>query len=275
MVNELLTERELEVMNKRFNNKRLSQLDSNVLTRSIRPKLKKIIEFEGEKLLNRLNYNVKSITIEEKIRKIILQNIEDVKSIILIGSVIQTGYNKYNDIDIIVITNNKKWKKESEKIKIIKEIEEKGKKEGLKLDIQLISKNTFAKQCSVNPSLIYQLKDNKIIYGDIKISDKIRLSKLDLMMKLDWSDPYQGIKGKEIYERIRNTWLVRLLMNKIIDNYKLQNTLLKEMGMYLLARLKNNRESLIERRYALAYLDYLIKETEKELKEAKWEKIQL
>lgn len=275
MVNKLLTERELEVMNKRFNNKRLSQLDSNVLTRSIRPKLKKIIEFEGEKLLNRLNYNVKSITIEEKIRKIILQNIEDVKSIILIGSVIQTGYNKYNDIDIIVITNNKKWKKESEKIKIIKEIEEKGKKEGLKLDIQLISKNTFAKQCSVNPSLIYQLKDNKIIYGDIKISDKIRLSKLDLMMKLDWSDPYQGIKGKEIYERIRNTWLVRLLMNKIIDNYKLQNTLLKEMGMYLLARLKNNRESLIERRYALAYLDYLIKETEKELKEAKWEKIQL
>jgi len=275
MVNELLTERELEVMNKRFNNKRLSQLDSNVLSRSIRPKLKKIIEFEGEKLLNRLNYNVKSITIEEKIRKIILQNIEDVKSIILIGSVIQTGYNKYNDIDIIVITNNKKWKKESEKIKIIKEIEEKGKKEGLKLDIQLISKNTFAKQCSVNPSLIYQLKDNKIIYGDIKISDKIRLSKLDLMMKLDWSDPYQGIKGKEIYERIRNTWLVRLLMNKIIDNYKLQNTLLKEMGMYLLARLKNNRESLIERRYALAYLDYLIKETEKELKEAKWEKIQL
>jgi len=275
MVNKLLTERELEVMNKRFNNKRLSQLDSNVLSRSIRPKLKKIIEFEGEKLLNRLNYNVKSITIEEKIRKIILQNIEDVKSIILIGSVIQTGYNKYNDIDIIVITNNKKWKKESEKIKIIKEIEEKGKKEGLKLDIQLISKNTFAKQCSVNPSLIYQLKDNKIIYGDIKISDKIRLSKLDLMMKLDWSDPYQGIKGKEIYERIRNTWLVRLLMNKIIDNYKLQNTLLKEMGMYLLARLKNNRESLIERRYALAYLDYLIKETEKELKEAKWEKIQL
>ena len=64
-------------------------------------------------------------------------------------------------------------------------------------------------------------------------------------------------------------------MNKIVDNYKLQDTLLNEMGTYLLARLKDNKESVIERRFALNYLHYLIKETEMELKEAKWEKIVL
>jgi predicted nucleotidyltransferase len=237
--------------------------------------LREIIELDASKLLNRLNYNVKSITIEEKIRKVILQNVKSVKAIILIGSAVQTSYHSYNDIDIIVVTKTKIWKMQSERNGMIDIIEKNAEKEGLKLDVQIISQGIFIKQYHANPSLIYQLKDRKIIYGRINLSTKVSLSKLDLMMKLDWSDPYSGIMGKEIYECIRNTWLVRLLMNKIVDNYKLQDTLLNELGTYLLARLKNNKESVIERRFALSYLHYLIKETEMELKEAKWEKIVL
>lgn len=275
MVNTILTKREMDVVNKKFNNRRLSQLDSNVLTRSIRPKLREIIELDANKLLNRLNYNVKSITIEEKIRKIILSNVKNVKSIILIGSAVQTNYSSYGDIDVIVVTEIRMWKKESERNNLIKNIEKNAERAGLKLDVQIISKGVFIKQSSVNPSLIYQLKDNKIIYGGVKISNKIKISKMNLMMKLDWSDPYSGIKGKEIYECIRNTWLVRLLMNKVVDNYRLQSVLLNELGSYLLVKLKNNKESLTERRFALSYLNYLIKETEENLKEAKWEKIVL
>ena len=39
-------------------------------------------------------------------------------------------------------------------------------------------------------------------------------------MKLDWSDPSGDQTGREIYECIRNLWLVKLLMRKIIDNNK-------------------------------------------------------
>lgn len=275
MGNIIITRREMGVINKKFNNHRLSQLDSNVLTRSIRPKLKQIMEIDATNLLKRLDYNVKSISIEEKIKKIITENMADVEAIIVIGSAVQTSYRAYKDIDIIIITKSKIWEKEIERNKIINNIEKIANKKGIKLDMQIISKKAFLKQYPISPSLIYQLKDYKIIYGNIKIPNKINLPKLYLMMKLDWSDPYNGIKGKEIYECIRNTWLVRLLMNKIVDNYKLQNILLKEMGNYLLEKLKNNKESLIERKFALSYLNYLIKETENELKEAKWEKIVL
>ena len=53
MVNTILTKRELGVISKKFNNNRLSKLDSNVLTRTIRPKLRQIMELDASKLLNR------------------------------------------------------------------------------------------------------------------------------------------------------------------------------------------------------------------------------
>lgn len=271
----IITRREMNVINKKFNNHRLSQLDSNVLTRSIRPKLRRIMEIDASNLLKRLDYNVNSIHIEERIRKIVMENVNNVEAIIVIGSAVQTSYKEYNDIDIIVVTKVKIWKNEAERNKIIDLLEGLGEKEGIRLDIQIISKKTILEQYPTNPSLIYQLKDCKVISGSIKIPNRINMPKLYLKMKLDWSDPYEGIKGKEIYECIRNTWLVRLLMNKVVDNYKLQGALANDLGNYLLERLKNNKESIIERKFALSYLNYLIKETEDEIKEAKWEKIVL
>lgn len=275
MENTIITRREMNVINKKFNNHRLSQLDSNVLTRSIRPKLRQIMEIDAGNLLKRLDYNVNSIHIEEKIRKAVMGNVNNVVAIIVIGSAVQTSYRAYNDIDVIVVTKNKIWGNESERNKIIDNMEKIGKKEEIKLDIQIISKKALLGQYPTNPSLIYQLKDCKIILGDIKIPNKINMPKLYLKMKLDWSDPYEGIKGREIYECIRNTWLVRLLMSKVVDNYRLSGVLANDLGNYLLERLKNNKESLIERKFALSYLNSLIKETENKLKEAKWEKIVL
>ncbi len=274
MENTILTKREMEVINKKMNNKRLTQLDSNILTRAVRPKLRQIINIDAEYLLNRLSYNPRHRAIDNGIKNLILSNIKNIEAIILVGSIVQTSYQEYNDIDVIVVTKERIWKKKYKREKIIRDLEEKAKKIGLKLDVQIISKKSLLASYHNNPSLIYQLKDHKVIYGKINIPKKIELSKLDLLMKLDWSDSSEESSGKEIYEYIRNLWLVRLLMKRIVDNSKLSAELVNELGKELILRLKNDLASKLEKRVALNYLIRLLKETEKELKEAKWEKIE-
>ena len=168
MENRILTPRELEVINKKLKNEKITQLDSNILTRSIRPKLKEIITINANYLLERLSYNPKNRAIENQIKKIILNNIVQVEAIILIGSAIQTSYNNYNDIDIIIVTKNKIWTRTYERQEIIYNLERDARKKGLNLDVQIISKKVLLNSYSKNPSLIYQLKDYKIIYGKIR-----------------------------------------------------------------------------------------------------------
>lgn len=275
MENRILTAREIEVINKKINNERITQLDSNVLTKAVRPKLKQIADINANYLLKRLSYNPQHRAIENKIKNLILSNINDVKAIILIGSAVQTSYNEYNDIDIIIITKKRIWNEKYEREDITFKLEEKAKKTGLNLDIQIISKNTFLASYPNSPSLIYQLKDHKIIYGKIKIPRRIKLSKLDLLMKLDWSEPSSIKNGKEIYGCIRNLWLVKLLIKRIIDNDKLSSEVVNELGRDLISKLKNNSSSILEKKIAFNYLMRLLKETEQEIKEAKWEKIEL
>ena len=275
MENRILTPRELEVINKKLKNEKITQLDSNILTRSIRPKLKEIITINANYLLERLSYNPKNRAIENQIKKIILNNIVQVEAIILIGSAIQTSYNNYNDIDIIIVTKNKIWTRTYERQEIIYNLERDARKKGLNLDVQIISKKVLLNSYSKNPSLIYQLKDYKIIYGKINIPKKIEISKLDLLMKLDWSEPTHKLDGRELYECIRNLWLVKLLMKKVIDNEKLYSEIINELGRNLIIKLKENKASKLEKVLALNYLIEMLKETEKELKEVKWEKIVL
>jgi len=266
----LLTRREIEVVEKKLKNKPLSSSDSNVLSRFVRPKLKKISNMNAKALLDRLNYNPKSITTESKIIRLIRENIKHVDAIIIIGSAIQTGYKYYNDIDIIVLTKNRYWKSKWENLKLCLNVQNKAKIKGLNLDIQIISKQAFISSYPKNPGLIYQLKDHKVIYGKIKIPDKINLSKHDLMTKLDWSD-IKGLSSKpeEIYNAIRNALLVRLLAKKIIDNSILREELIKELGNELALKLKSNKVIDVEKRYAIHYLNELIKKTEWEIKNVK------
>ncbi len=275
----LLTENENKVLNKKLNNKKLTQVESNYLSRAIRPKLIKLEEsrqIDIPSLLQKIKYNQKGLSIELKIKKLIEKSISKLDSIILYGSAIQTNYYSYNDIDVLIITKNKIWNKEKEKYALIKIIKEKAKDFGLILDIQIIEQKRFYMEYSSNPDLIYQLKDCKIIYGDIQIPKKINLSKLDLQMKLDWSDINEiNPKGIEIYKAIRNALLVRLLLNGLIDNQKLKESLYDEAGKSLINKLKNSRASDIERKIALIYLNELSKKVREEIKEASWERIEL
>ena len=272
----ILTNREIDVINKKLNNKRLNQQDSNYLSKYVRPKLREIASINAEALLKRLEYNQKSRSIERKIRKLILDNLKDIYAIVLYGSAIQTNYKNYNDIDVLVITKRKSWGKSREKYGIINLLKENAQKIGLNLDIQIIDKSSFYIQYPNNASLIYQLKDSRMIYGKIKLPKEIELSKIYLRMKLDWSDMVdENSEGEEIYHAIRNAVLVKLLLNRIVDNNLLYKELVKEIGNNLLARLKYNKASKIEKRIAINYLQDLAESTRKEIINSKWEKMKL
>lgn len=272
----IFTKNQLEVIKKKIANKRLTQVESNYLSRSIRPKLREMASIDANLILDKMEYNQKIKSIENKIKKVILRSIKEVEAIILYGSAIQNNYKNYNDIDIIVATKRKIYKTEAEKWRKLKDLKNILKKKGISADIQILSKKALEYNSTRNPNLIYQLKDHKIIYGKLKIPKKIEVYNVDLHMKLDWSDIYDPKpNGEEIYLALRNTILVRLLLNKIVDNNKLKESLYDELGKNLIERLKNNKESKLDRKIALFYLKDLVEKTRKEIGVNLWEKIEL
>ena len=276
----LLTKSGNRVLNKKLSNIKLTQVESNYLSKTIRPKLKKlkeVKEIEVDSILQRIEYNQKGLAIEEKLKNLIKENLgKELDSIIVYGSVIQTNYQDYNDVDIILATKNKIYKTLKEKwgkVKVLKDIL---KKNGINGDIQILSKDALEYNSSRNPNLIYQLKDYKLIYGKLEIPKKIEIYNADLHMKLDASSIYDPKpKGDEIYRALRNCVLVRLLLNKIVDNKKLKESLYDELGKNLIERLKNNKESKLDRKIALSYLKELVDKTRKEIGSNLWEKIEL
>jgi len=273
----IFTEREMKVIKRKTENKKLNQTDSNYLYRFIRPKLREIASIDAKKLLNKLEYNQKIKSIEKKIRKNILEKIEKVDAIVLYGSVVQNNYKSYNDIDILVVTKEKNYEKLRQRYRKIKEVKSLLQKEEINADLQIYDKDTVEYSSLHSPTLIYELKDYKVIYGSLKIPDKKRtVYNADLRMKLSHSeveDTYR--EGSDIYHALRNIIVVRLILNKIVDNQKLIESLDREVGHALIERLKNNCESKTDRKVALSYLKELLEKTRKEIKGGPWEKIEL
>lgn len=276
----LLTKSGNKVLNKRLKNKRLTQVESNYLSKSIKPKLNKlreVKEIDIDSILQRIQYNQKGLAIEKKIKNLIKSILgKELEAIIIYGSSIQTNYHYYNDIDVLILAKKKLWNTQKEKYLLKKTINSQAEILSLNLDIQIMDKQQFYLEYPNSPSLIYQLKDSKIIYGDLKIPDKIQLYNIDLHMKLDWSKVYGSKpKGNDIYHALRNTVLVRLILNRIIDNSKLKESLYAELGKNLIERLKNNQESGLDRKTVLAYLKELVEKTRAEIRGGLWERIEL
>src|SRR3989344_7557457 len=103
----ILTEREKEIINKKLRGLSLTQNESNILSKSVRNKLREICKINARALLDKLEYNQIAKSIEKKIKKLVLGNMKDVKAVLIYGSAIQTNYKYYNDIDIFIITNKK------------------------------------------------------------------------------------------------------------------------------------------------------------------------
>ena len=275
MVN-ILTEMEKEIINKKIKGISLTQNESNILSKFVRPKLKEMSQINSSMLLNKLEYNQKASPIENKIKKIMLENVPQVGSIIICGSAVQNNYKEYNDVDVIIATKKILTKSQKEKNELIKKVEKAGKNENINLDVQIYAKNSILKQYPHSPSLIYQLKDSKTIYGKLRVSKKIALSSLDLRMKLDWSEGLSIYsRSDEIYYAIRNAMLILLLMNKKVDNYELRKNLINILGEDLAVKLRSNQASKPEKMLALNYLNLMVNYLETELKNNKWEKIEI
>jgi len=268
----IITLREREIINKKLNNISLTQNEANILSKTIRPKLRGIERIDARRLLGRLEYNQNGGVIEKKVREIVLKNVSEarVEVIVICGSAIQTNYKEYNDIDVIVCVN--KVLDERDKRKLVKRIKEVGK--GLDLDVQIYAKDSILREYSSNPSLIYQLKDSKVIYGRLNIPKKIDLSSLDLRMKLDWSD-VQDNSSKEIYYALRNAMLVLFLMNKKVDNLELSRSVVNVLGEDLVVKLRSDKASKLERKLARGILKNMVNYLEKELRGEKWGKIEI
>lgn len=272
----ILTNREKEIIEKKINYKSLTPNESNILSKAIRKKLNEVSRINAQELLKKIKYNQKSISIENKIKNIVLDNLKEVQAIILYGSAVQTNYDSYNDIDVLIVTKSKIYKSDMEKYKKIKQLQDILKENSIIADIGIISLAGLINDSKYSPTLIYQLKDHKIIYGNIKIPDKIEVYKIDLQMKLDYSNiPEYKLEGNEVYSFLRNVILVRLLMNKIVDNTQLKQSLYDCLGKELIEKLKNNKQSNIEMKYSLNYLRNLVEDTRIKLKEGSWEKIKL
>ena len=269
----IFTEKELEVIDKKIANKKLNQVDSNYLYKFIRPKIREIASIDANLLLNKMEYNQKIKSIEDRIKKTILASL-DVKAIVLYGSVIQTNYKEYNDIDIIIVIK-KDISPPKEKYKKALEIRKTLEKYSIRADIEIYSEAFLQEIYPSSPSLIYQLKDCKVIYGKLNLKKNVNLYNIHLQMKLDWSYLDDGPQGIDIYKALRNTVLVRLLLNQIVDNQKLKDSLNNELGKKLIERLKNNKESKLDRKIALMFLKELTEKTRKELGKVSWEKINL
>jgi len=271
----LLTKKEVEVINKRLKHKKLTQQDSNYLSRYVRPKLRAISQLDSKLLLQKIEYNQKIPKIEKYIKKLVLKNIKNVSSITIYGSAIYNNYHDCNDIDVLVTVKKKTWKRLAEKYDKIHNIVNKA-KPTLSLDMQVYLEKEVYGSYPSSPSLIYQLKDKKTIYGKLKLPKKIAIPKLYLRMKLDYSDIYdEDSKSEEILKAIRNTWLVKLIMDKIINNNQLNKIIEDELGKNSIKRLKYNKASKAEKKRALIYSNEILNNTLKTLKNSRWERIVL
>ena len=65
----VLTDKEIEVINKKLLGEKLSQQDSNYLSRYVRPKLREINLIDAKTLLSKLKYCQKALAIENKIKE--------------------------------------------------------------------------------------------------------------------------------------------------------------------------------------------------------------
>ena len=223
----------------------------------------------------RLKYNQKIPAIEKKIKNMILEKIKNVDSITIYGSAVQTNYNKYNDIDVLIIVRKKSWKKSAEKFRRILEIKKQANKHLLNLDIEIYDKKTFQKYYPANITLIYQLKDKKTIYGKLTMPSKIEIPKLNLRMKIDYSITDDDYSGLDIYKAIRNLLLVELISQKIINNQILIKSINDEIGKNIAEKLKTDSATGVYREIGLLHLKRLLKSVLRKIQQSKWEKIEL
>lgn len=265
-ISSILSPKEIEVVNKRLNNKHLTQTESNYLSRSIRPKLKSAEFAASIELLSLLDYRRKKFERKDTVLRNQILNaakrIENqIKAVILFGSYVRNKHTNYRDIDILIILKNKIWKNAAEKQIIEKQIE----KSLEKTDINLVVYKDLMKILPYSPLLHTELEDHKIIYGNIDLKKSIRIDKQYLLKKLLEIESIielgKNLDTKYLYNALRTVISIDLFLKKVINNKKIIKTIEDNIGKNTANNLIENKANSLQKEIAIKYLKYLYDST--------------
>jgi len=259
----ILSNREIEVVLKRLNNKHITQTESNYLSRSIRPKLKSAEFAVSSELLSLLDYRRKrherkDHLLRKRIVGAVGDIIDNVKVIILFGSYVRNNHINYRDIDVLIVLSKKIWKTSAGKHRLEKNIE---RAIDIRVDINLVVYSELVNILPYSPLLQVELENHKIIYGDIKIKKKIIVNKLYLYKKLLELESIielgKKIESKYIYNAIRTCLSIKSFLKKVVDSELLIKTIENNIGKLTADSLIEGRANSVQKDIALRYLKYL------------------
>ncbi len=272
----LLSRREIEVVIKRLNNNKISQTESNYLSRSVRKKLYSAQILASLNLLVLLDYRRKkyernSQVLKEKILDSMKEIKLNVQSILLYGSYVQNKHTNYRDIDIMLVTSSKPWKNSNDKGILERKIEDNLSKNKIIGDVNLISKKQLLTLLPYSPLLQMELEEYEAIYGKIRLKVKQIINKRYLygnLLEPEYVlDLGSEAESKEVYNALRTCISIELFLNQEISNKKMHTSLQRKLGEENLWTLKNNREEDTAKNIALVLLKSLYQALEKRLRE--------
>ena len=261
----LMTPLELKAIDRKLKNKKLTQQESNRLSKQVRPKLREMMSVDSERILKLLDYNQKIPSIEREIKRIVLKEIKNVSSIVVYGSSVYNNYKNNEDIDVMVLVKKKTWKKLGEKLAIANEIMKKSK---LKLDLKIYEEAEVVESYPNNITLIYELSDSKIIYGSLALPKK-NVIEIDLRMKTDesrnilWEIEEGELNARNIYGAMRNLVIVELMSKGIVSNDEMNKKIEEEIGRKTVEQLKSGKCAAAYKRIGELHLREMLKRIDK------------
>src|SRR3989338_4507332 len=259
----ILSNKEIEAVLKRLDNKHITQTESNYLSRSVRPKLMSAEFAASAGLLSLLGYRRKKYErndrlLMEKIVKSVGNIIKNVQAIILFGSYVRNGHTDYRDIDIMIVVRKKLWKSLAEKRRLEANIEQ---SIGIRTDISLVDYGELRNMFPYSPLLQTELEDHKLIYGDIALTGKIIIDRTYLYRKLLETEYVlelgRKIRPRYVYNALRNCLSIKLFLKGIIDNKRIIKTIEDNIGKSTAKSLIEDKSDVLQRDIALKYLEHL------------------
>ncbi|MBI2003877.1 hypothetical protein HYS72_00230 [Candidatus Pacearchaeota archaeon] len=210
------------------------------------------------------------IEIINKIISVINKNLENYENIIITGSFLDEGFN-FNDIDVIIITQEKpkkaqKSKQEQKIVNFLTNLPKRGQikeiekiiKEKLKIETHIIffNKNSFSEALKIDP--IWRLMLNNCIskkrLPPITIKEiKYKYLDAQLIKSKILIENFDYLTGKEKYKLIRNLMAIYLFIkNKILS----ENNIEKEIRKNLYMEIEDIKKNLIKEDFVKKYKNF-------------------
>ncbi len=199
---------------------------------------------ETEKIIKKpYFYGVKNVELVklrmiEEVFSIIEKKIVNYDNIIITGSFLDNGF-KFNDIDILIISNEKP-------VDISKDVEE---RTGIKVHLILLDNKSLMRGISIDPLykiMLSKCVSKKRIILNVKKEINYKILDLHLLKSKILLDNFDILNGNEKYYLIRNMVAIYLFIkNKIISKDKVDDEIKK---MFKLSDINEIKENILNKK---------------------------